>query len=207
MPKQTFFNLPESKRQTLIDAAKREFSRAPIYEASISNIVKSAGIPRGSFYQYFEDKEDAFIYLLEELAAKRQRNFALILKSYKGDLFDAMMEMYQMMLKGLPSQENRSFLKNAFLNMTHRTEKTISIIFSDNENNEHLKKVSLQIDREKLNVTNDREMYHAMQIITAVTFRNFVEKFAKELSDEEAVNNYTIEMNFLKNGLYKKGHK
>lgn len=204
MPKQTFFNLPESKRQTLIDAAKKEFSRAPIYEASISNIVKSAGIPRGSFYQYFEDKEDAFIFLLEEHAAKRQKNFVSILKNYNGDIFEAMVEMYKVMLNGLPNQENRSFLKNAFLNMTHRTEKTISRIFNDTESNGHLKEINLEINREKLNVTNDREFYHVMQIITAVTCSNFVERFAKDLSCEEAINNYTMEMNLLKVGLYKR---
>ena len=41
-----------------------------------------------------------------------------------------------------------------------------------------------------------------MQIIMAVVFRNFIEKFLKELSDEEAMDNFRIEMNLLKHGLY-----
>ncbi|WP_260842778.1 TetR/AcrR family transcriptional regulator, partial [Staphylococcus epidermidis] len=81
----TFYNLPDEKRQTLIQALKSEFSRVPLFEASVSNIVKAAGIPRGSFYQYFEDKDDAFFYLLNELAEQEKYNFLSILSMHNGD--------------------------------------------------------------------------------------------------------------------------
>src|SRR5690625_5472893 len=74
MPKPTFFNLPKKKRDHLIQAATDEFSRVPLNEASIANIVKNADIPRGSFYQYFEDKEDAFYYLLEQKMESHQED-------------------------------------------------------------------------------------------------------------------------------------
>lgn len=60
MPKNTFYHLPEKKQQRLLDAASIEFSRSTLKDASIANIVKLAEIPRGSFYQYFEDKEDLY---------------------------------------------------------------------------------------------------------------------------------------------------
>lgn len=204
MPKQTFYNLPEDKRQTLIHAAKLEFTRVPLYEASVSNIVKSAGIPRGSFYQYFADKEDAFFYLLDEHAAKRQEKFTFILKECKGDLFVAIAEMYESMLRALPNQEDRDFYKNAFLNMTHKIENTFSVIFNDTGNSDQNRKVNQLIDKAKLNISNEQDLVHVMKIITAVTFRNFIEKFANELSLEEAIKNFTIEMNLLKSGLCKK---
>lgn len=204
MPKQTFFNLPESKKQTLILAAKKEFSRAPIHQASISNIVKAAEIARGSFYQYFEDKEDVFFFLLDEHAKDIQESFMISLKKYNGDIFDAITEMFHLMLQELPSQENRNFFKNAFLHMTHKTENSFSRVFSDNENSEQLKEISRLINRACLNIVNDRELFHMMQIITTVFFRNFVEKFAKDLTHEEVIESYTIEMRLLKEGLYKK---
>ncbi len=64
MPTQTFFRLPEEKRKRLIDAAWKEFSGVRFAKASINRIVQDARIPRGSFYQYFENKEDLFFYLL-----------------------------------------------------------------------------------------------------------------------------------------------
>lgn len=65
MPKATFFNLPDDKRQQVIDAAIDEFAQQGYEAASISRLVVQAGIAKGSFYQYFEDKADLFHYLLE----------------------------------------------------------------------------------------------------------------------------------------------
>lgn len=66
MPKATFFNLPEEKRQLIMDLAIEEFAENDYDSASISKIVAQAGIAKGSFYQYFEDKKDLYQYLLEE---------------------------------------------------------------------------------------------------------------------------------------------
>ena len=61
MPSSTFLNLPAEKQEKLLEAATREFSHRPFNEASINQIIKEAGIPRGSFYMYFQDKEDRFL--------------------------------------------------------------------------------------------------------------------------------------------------
>lgn len=67
MPKQTFFNLPKEKRDRIIAVAKEVFSKNSYEEASINQIVKLAQIPRGSFYQYFEDKDDLYGYLSSQM--------------------------------------------------------------------------------------------------------------------------------------------
>ncbi len=64
MPKQTFFNLPTEKRETILDAAVEEFAEYGLENASTNRIVKNSGIAKGSFYQYFEDKQDVFMYIL-----------------------------------------------------------------------------------------------------------------------------------------------
>ena len=58
MIKQTFYNLPETKRERIYQAIKTEFDRVPLDKISINSIIKEANISRGSFYQYFESKED-----------------------------------------------------------------------------------------------------------------------------------------------------
>ena len=68
MPKQTFYNLSTEKQKKIIKSARKEFSGVPLAEASIQKIVQDADIARGSFYQYFEDKEDLFEYIVEEVA-------------------------------------------------------------------------------------------------------------------------------------------
>ena len=64
MPKQTFFNLPDDKRQRILDVVIDEFADNDYANVSISRIVARAGIAKGSFYQYFEDKEDLSGYLV-----------------------------------------------------------------------------------------------------------------------------------------------
>lgn len=76
MPKQTFFNLPEDKRQMLIDIAVDEFAERGFESASISQMVSRAGIAKGSFYQYFEDKTDLFMYLVQLVGEKKAAHFA-----------------------------------------------------------------------------------------------------------------------------------
>jgi AcrR family transcriptional regulator len=73
MPNQTFFNLPDEKREQILQIAIDEFAENDYENASISRIVARAGIAKGSFYQYFADKEDLYAYLLGLLAdAKTQ---------------------------------------------------------------------------------------------------------------------------------------
>ncbi|MBM7655369.1 TetR/AcrR family transcriptional regulator [Neobacillus cucumis] len=201
MPKVTFINLPDEKKQTLIVAMKKEFSRVPLYDASISNIIKSANIPRGSFYQYFDDKEDAFFFLLNELVKSIRNKFGVLLEKYNGDLFTTMIEFYQHIIM---EEEDVHFLKNAFLNMTYKIELSFSKIFKDQESNGRLLELVSLLNTSNLNISNHKDLFHLLQIVFTITLRNVVEKFANELSQEEALANYKIEMNLLKNGLVRK---
>lgn len=71
MPKQTFYNLPEEKRERIVNVAIEAFAENDYAAVSISQLVEQAGIAKGSFYQYFEGKEDLLGYLLELTAQKK----------------------------------------------------------------------------------------------------------------------------------------
>lgn len=97
MPTGTFYRLPEEKRERLIQAAWDEFTQNPFFEVSINRIIRAAGISRGSFYQYFEGKEDLFAYLLEEMRSHFMDIFSWALDQADGDLF----KMPRRMLDGV----------------------------------------------------------------------------------------------------------
>jgi AcrR family transcriptional regulator len=65
MPQPTFFNLPAEKRDALVAIALAEFAAHDYATASVSRIVAEAGIAKGSLYQYFNDKQDLFLYLFD----------------------------------------------------------------------------------------------------------------------------------------------
>ena len=94
MPSSTFLNLPAEKQEKLLEAATREFSNRPFNEASINQIIKEAGIPRGSFYMYFQDKEDLFRYLLKGYVDQLFMLLEEFLLRDGGDIFQALLDLY-----------------------------------------------------------------------------------------------------------------
>lgn len=73
MPKPTFLNLPDAKRDRITELALDEFSTHPYRQASLSRIVARAGIAKGSMYQYFENKLDLYRWLVTD-ELERRRN-------------------------------------------------------------------------------------------------------------------------------------
>lgn len=65
MPKTTFFNLPQEKRELIEAVAIEEFAENSLQSASVNAIVSNAGIAKGSFYQYFENLEDLYNHILD----------------------------------------------------------------------------------------------------------------------------------------------
>lgn len=74
MPQETFFNLSGDKRSLIISSAVYEFSKADYNTASINQICKQSKIAKGSFYQYFTDKLDLYVYVMT-LAIEEKINF------------------------------------------------------------------------------------------------------------------------------------
>lgn len=75
MPKPTFLNLPEEKRRVIVNAAIEEFAEYGLENASTNRIVANSGIAKGSFYQYFEDKKDVFMHLLQLIEQEKTEFF------------------------------------------------------------------------------------------------------------------------------------
>jgi AcrR family transcriptional regulator len=203
IPKQTFFNLSEDKRKKLLESADLEYTRVPFFEASIANIIKTAGISRGSFYQYFEDKDDLYFYLLEGKLKTAKVYFSGLLEKHQGDLIEAVTELQSYFLRALSDEEEKQFLKNALLYTTHRVERSFTSIWDTYLDHQEFKKVGELINRDHLNIGADQELLHIFKIVSALAFNNLIEKTVKGLSDDEAMESFKLSMNLLKKGIYK----
>jgi len=60
-------------RAKLLAAARRVFSEKGLGEATARDIVRGTDLATGTFYNYFDDKEDAFRALLGELSDRARR--------------------------------------------------------------------------------------------------------------------------------------
>ncbi len=57
-------------RRKLLDAAASEFGERGFHEASISRITQRAGTALGSFYTYFDSKDEIYRALVDDLSAR-----------------------------------------------------------------------------------------------------------------------------------------
>jgi len=83
MPKPTFFNLKEEKREKIEIVAIKEFAERGFHGARLNNIVQEAVIAKGSFYQYFCDLEDLYTHLIIKLNRRKMDAIYEELKRHK----------------------------------------------------------------------------------------------------------------------------
>ncbi len=203
VPKQTFFNLPKQKQDTLIQSAINEFSRVPLHEASIANIIHEANIARGSFYQYFEDKEDVFYYILDTHAKQSQNQLIYYLRENEYDLFKATPKMFTWLLEKFHEGNSRCFFKHAFLHMNARVEETFSSRIQKAEIQKEYKKLIDGIDKTALDYDSLEELHHIIELVFSITMHNVVHSFSKDVTLEQAIRNFNMQLTFLQKGVLK----
>lgn len=83
MPNQAFYNLSENKKKSIIAVSLEEFSTSNYDTASINQICKISNIAKGSFYQYFVDKLDLYVYIMTLAIEAKIHSFSVILDQLK----------------------------------------------------------------------------------------------------------------------------
>lgn len=128
MPTKCFFNLPEEKQMKIVGASMCELSRVPADKISINKIIKTAGISRGSFYQYFEDKSDLLDYILSDFKNIIQKCFRKNLEKYNGNLFKMTEAVYDEIILLGKDEHNLKIIKNFLLGMKFTKNERISFM-------------------------------------------------------------------------------
>jgi AcrR family transcriptional regulator len=198
MVKQTFLNLPAKKQERILEAARKEFSRAPLSEASVANIIKEADIPRGSFYQYFNDLEDMYYYILEVHSKDIKQRLTANLIHYKGDVIKSFVDLYQYILNKVLGSEEETYFKNIFLNMDYKLQKMFLPNLEDNLN-EIIQLTNIEI----LNINSRLQLIYILEIIEAIMMHNLIQVFQRNLSKEKNIEIFVKEILLVKEGIYK----
>lgn len=202
MPTNTFFNLPEEKKNKIIKAANKEFARVPLEQASIKNIVEDAEIARGSFYQYFEDKQDLFEYLMTLKIGNMQSNLLDMIEHENGNIVNIFINVYDHLTQVGRLRKNNKFFRQIFENV--KTSDNLMFIKKDvakNKIEETLYELYSK-NKEILNVKNEEEFKLVIEMLFAITRRRIVASF-KYKNLEDARKDFLKEIDFLKNGILK----
>lgn len=163
MPSATFFRLTPEKREKLLQAARQEFARVPYADASINQIIRTAGIPRGSFYMYFQDKGDLFRYLLGEY--RQMLNEALIcsLERQRGDLFTALLDLFDVLRVHRPAMES---LVNV---MARNTQLRQGEMLNSGDETKLMEGIAARVDRSCLDLRTEEDLQDIFAILMHVS--------------------------------------
>jgi AcrR family transcriptional regulator len=202
MPTNTFFNLPEEKKNKIIKAANKEFARVPLEQASIKNIVEDAEIARGSFYQYFEDKQDLFEYLMTLKIGNMQKNLLDMIERENGNIINIFINIYDHLIQVGKLRKNNKFFRQIFENV--KTSDNLMLIKKDVTKNK-MEQTLYELyskNKEILNVKNEEEFKLVIEMLFAITRRRIVASF-KYNDLDEARKDFLKEIQFLEKGILK----
>jgi AcrR family transcriptional regulator len=77
MPRPRFERLGEARQDAILQAAAKEFARFGYEGASINRVLEAAGLSKGAFYYYFDDKADlacaTFMWAYRDILAMYDR--------------------------------------------------------------------------------------------------------------------------------------
>lgn len=200
MPKETFKNLPKEKQNKLLTAAINEFSRVLYEEASINKIIESAQISRGSFYMYFNDKDDIYNYILCTDRKKIEERISQLLIQYNGDFILAWEKIYDEILEYCSDEKRYNFFRNFFIGMRFSSirEKFKPI---EEEKTFYKQKILNKINKNLYDLKDDEQIFDAFMFLKMTTLSCITFKFLNPKLGEEL---YRNRIHILKYGLYER---
>lgn len=200
MPKETFYNLDEAKRKNIIDAATKEFTDNELHKARVSNIIKEAKIPRGSFYQYFEDIDDLYYYVIDS-------TFDNIFDTgYKhaeltNDLFEYIRLTFEVDYNAYANDKRHKFMKNVFKSIGSNIE---YIEHHNNRRKDYITKILNQMDLSNLKIQNDpKELIRLYEFLQRIKRSVIQGTLMKVLTLEQSKEELEWHIEIIKHGLLK----
>ncbi len=202
MPTEVFFRLTPVKQQHIIEAIKEEITRVPYEEFSIYNVVRNCGISRGSFYQYFSNKEDIMLYLLSSYNKSILHRFMQSLKENNGDLFKGLEDGYRFAVRMLCYKESRDYRQHLFCNTVFYEK-----IWKDNDFSVEKYPVLLEalelVNYENLHIENLEELKTLIEICMASITRECLTLLMTKSSEQTACDRFMKKLDLLKKAYQK----
>lgn len=199
MPKDTFFHLDDDKRKKIMKAAKEEFTQNELHKSRVSNIIKKAGIPRGSFYQYFEDLTDLYYYVindsfdsLEEMGKKYSE--------FTDDVFEYALLSFMYDYEGFVHDKRHQFMRNVVKSISNDKRYIKNFV---NRRIDYVEYVLSHMDLSNVKLKNHEDLIRMYQLVQDVK-RNVIQKaIIENKTKEEAYDDFKWHLDILKHGLIK----
>ena len=211
MPKETFKNLPEKKRQLIEDVAICEFGTFGYDKASINRIVDNCQIAKGSFYQYFDDKKDLFLHLIARVNEKKLEYISPVFQNPQTyDFFTVIRELFISGLRFAAENPEITLMGNwLFKSKDHPIYNEVVNVGLQNAQNVYTDLLKLAISRNE--IRDDIDLDFVSYTISAMNV-SVVEYYFQNVKGEEPdiqkfdegiIETVDLLLDFIKNGIGK----
>ena len=206
MIKQTFYNLPETKRERIYQAIKTEFDRVPLDKISINSIIKEANISRGSFYQYFDDKGDLYDIFADRIMDSIKECFTNTLVKYKGDLFATMEEVMSQHFTKVSQPKAKSQMQKFVPGVSVNAKSILDRICERSIT--YFNELIPNIDTRKFSFDNSPEDIRILfEMLMSISKNAIFDVLFMDIDTDEAINILNKKLKIIKNGCLKKEYR
>ncbi|MEC9484435.1 MAG: TetR family transcriptional regulator [Candidatus Izemoplasma sp.] len=199
MPNETFYNLSEEKRQRIINSAIHEFKLHPLHKCRISNIIKQADIPRGSFYQYFDSLEDLYFYVID-LSFTNLFDEGRRIAKETDDLFEFIERTFKVDYDGYFKTKDHLFLmhllQNAQSNEAYFDKRKV-------EHREYVIEILNHLDLSKYKDMSFEEFIKFYELLQSIKRHTIHQAKHKELDFSQALEALRWKLDIIKHGVLK----
>jgi len=206
MIKQTFYNLPETKRERIYQAIKTEFDRVPLDKISINSIIKEANISRGSFYQYFDDKGDLYDIFADRIMDSIKECFTNTLVKYKGDLFATMEEVMSQHFTKVSQPKAKSQMQKFVPGVSVNVKSILDRICERSIT--YFNELIPNIDTRKFSFDNSPEDIRILfEMLMSISKNAIFDVLFMDIDTDEAIKILNKKLKIIKNGCLKKEYR
>lgn len=190
MPEKTFNNLPDARKEKIIQACIKEFEENELIDASVANIIARLGIARGTFYKYFKDIEDCYFYILSVKTKDLHEFLITLLEETDFDLMISLRKYGEIIAEELHEKSKYELYKNRYLVWNLAIQMRWKDYCKKNKSTKNIEdmivpKASMEI------------MHIVKAVIHNLVERTFVEKWTKD----EFLKKYNEHITILTNGI------
>jgi len=202
MPTTVFFNLSKEKQERIIKATITEFHQYKLEDVSIKRIVESAKIARGSFYQYFNDVDDLFIYILSLAKEKIQFDKTIEIQTNPSvDFIEFVRKSFLDKIEQL-FDENTIRFDTQIVQMIMASEKAQRLFIENMGFVSMVSEIKNNFSQMNFHQIHDPKKINIVLDMTFVVIEQTIYKLLrKEITKEEAIEELNIKLYILSNGI------
>ena len=196
----SFYNLKDKKKDSILHAVSSCLRKTSYDNLSVNDIVIEADISRGSFYNYFVDKNDAIVTLVESKLKKYFDKYVEAIKDSNNDLFKGTKKLYYEIKDILEDEINITIMRNMKFFM-----EIISQALHSNNHKKNIKDFAdwllANTNEGKTVLKQKSKMLNVIDMILTLIMESIFIQIQMKADHEMNVNNFDFKLDIIKNGI------